>query len=219
MKNNLKGSVSLFVAMIFLLVISVITTTLLSARIEGAKAMVSTVATLALDSVFAEYDRELYEEYGILLIDGTKGKEDIAKRITGYLEPSFEIGEGIMNFTASELLGVAIEGVSVRRITKATDGGGLFWMDEAVDYEKYAKPINLAADYLSISDSNGQIETIEKIMDKMTDITDEVSVVDNSMKNLIEYVDGVEFQHVYVTDGDYRINEYFKKVQSGRIYV
>lgn len=209
MKNNLKGSVSLFVAMIFLLVISVITTTLLSARIEGAKAMVSTVATLALDSVFAEYDRELYEEYGILLIDGTKGKEDIAKRITGYLEPSFEIGEGIMNFTASELLGVAIEGVSVRRITKATDGGGLFWMDEAVDYEKYAKPINLAADYLSISDSNGQIETIEKIMDKMTDITDEVSVVDNSMKNLIEYVDGVEFQHVYVTDGDYRINEYF----------
>ena len=205
---RLKGSVSLFLAMIFLLVVSVITTTLLSARIEGAKAMVSAYGTLALDSLFAEYDRELYEEFGILLTDGRNGKEELAKRVTRYLTPSFEKGEGILKYTAAELLGIEIEGVSIGKVIKATDGGGLFWMDEAVDYEKYAKPINLAADYLNITDSNGKLETIEQIMNKMTDITDEMTLVDNAMKELIEYVDGVEFQHVYVTDGDYRINEY-----------
>ena len=206
---RLKGSVSLFLAMIFLLVVSVITTTLLSARIEGAKAMVSAYGTLALDSLFAEYDRELYEEFGILLTDGRNGKEELAKRVTRYLTPSFEKGEGILKYTAAELLGIEIEGVSIGKVIKATDGGGLFWMDEAVDYEKYAKPINLAADYLNITDSNGKLETIEQIMNKMTDITDEMTLVDNAMKELIEYVDGVEFQHVYVLDGDYRIREYF----------
>lgn len=61
--RKIKGSVTLFVAMIFLLVITVIMTVITSARIQGAGIMVSTSVSCSLDSVFAGYDNELFDKF------------------------------------------------------------------------------------------------------------------------------------------------------------
>ena len=65
-----KGSVSLFAAMVFLLLLSLIITTIESARIQGGKVMVSTALSMGLDSVFAGFDEELFSEFGVLLLQG-----------------------------------------------------------------------------------------------------------------------------------------------------
>ena len=65
--RKIKGSVTLFVAMIFLLVITVIMTVITSARIQGTGIMVSTSVSCSLDSVFAGYDNELFDKFGVLL--------------------------------------------------------------------------------------------------------------------------------------------------------
>ena len=63
-EKKLAGSVSLFAAMIFLMVVSVITATIKSARIVGAKVMVSCGLNSALDSVFSAYDFLIKYNFG-----------------------------------------------------------------------------------------------------------------------------------------------------------
>lgn len=79
--RKIKGSVTLFVAMIFLLVITVIMTVITSARIQGAGIRVSTSVSCSLDSVFAGYDNELFDKFGVLLFKGEdKEVEDKLKK-------------------------------------------------------------------------------------------------------------------------------------------
>ena len=83
--RKIKGSVTLFVAMIFLLVITVIMTVITSARIQGAGIMVSTSVSCSLDSVFAGYDNELFDKFGVLLFKG-EDKETVISQLNGYLK-------------------------------------------------------------------------------------------------------------------------------------
>ena len=59
--------------MIFLMVVSVITTTIMAARVRGAMAVVGCAASASLDSVFASYDSGLFSEFGVLLLNAEGG--------------------------------------------------------------------------------------------------------------------------------------------------
>ena len=91
--RKIKGSVTLFVAMIFLLVITVIMTVITSARIQGAGIMVSTSVSCSLDSVFAGYDKELFDKFGVLLFKG-EDKETVISQLNGYLKDNIENDHG-----------------------------------------------------------------------------------------------------------------------------
>ncbi|MCM1307075.1 MAG: hypothetical protein NC223_00585, partial [Butyrivibrio sp.] len=145
--------------MIFLLVASVITATIRSARIQGARVMVRTAASMALDSVFAEYNRRLFSEFGILLFDGRLGQKEVSKealagKLGDYMRYNLDTDCELYFSDAADLYGVTPSGVSVDRLIMATEHGGLLWQDMAVDYEKYAKPISLAAEYLGFEETN-----------------------------------------------------------------
>lgn len=202
--KRLNGSVTVFLTMIFLLVLSVITTGIMSAKIHGGAAIISTASAMALDSVFAEYDAELFAEYGILLFEGTD-EEELVKRINTYLTPTVEKQSG-----RTDIFGIKIEGISIKNIETAVDKGGLLWMEESISYEKYAKAINLAADYLEIGNAAEMSETLENITDKMTDVAEDAGKINNMVKELIMYIDGVEYRDTYILD-ECEGREYFLK--------
>ena len=133
--RKIKGSVTLFVAMIFLLVITVIMTVITSARIQGAGIMVSTSVSCSLDSVFAGYDNELFDKFGVLLFKG-EDKETVISQLNGYLKDNIE------NTTGLDLYEIELKGIELESLTNITEYGGLLWFEEAVEYEKYAKVIN-----------------------------------------------------------------------------
>lgn len=199
---KIKGSVSLFMAMIFLMVISVITTTIMSAGIHGAKVKVSTSVSSSVDSVFAAYDSELFEKFGVLLFEGSD-KNKICESINRYLSENISVDGGI------DLYGIKIKGINISQVINATDGSGLLWMDSAVDYEKYAKPINLAADFLGINDSGSKLEKLGEIMEGMSAVSDTVGYVNDNTKELTRYIDGVEIinNHISETGEEYYLRK------------
>ena len=67
MKN---GSITVYLSLTLMLCISIIFTFLESARIQGIKTYMIMGAEAALDSAFAEYDRDMFEKYGITLFHG-----------------------------------------------------------------------------------------------------------------------------------------------------
>lgn len=196
---RIKGSVSLFMAMIFLMVISVITTTISSARAQGAKIKVSTSVSASVDSVFAKYDSELFKEFGVLLFDGAYGSNDVSKEkiaadIYEYIK------EDLSNNGGMDLYQINIKGINISQVETATSRGGLLWMDEAVDYEKYAKAINLASDLLGISDVEDKTTQIGEVVNCMVSVTESVSFVNDKVKDLTKSIDGIEIKDNYISD-------------------
>ena len=195
--NRIKGSVSLFTAMVFLLVASVITMTIRSARVHGARVMVRTASSMALDSVFAEYNCQLFSQFGVLLFDGRLGqdkvsKEALAGRLGNYMEYNLDTDKGLYFSDSVDLYGIDTKGVSVDRLIMATEHGGLLWQDMAVDYEKYAKPINLAAEYLGYEDTNREARAVQEISDKIVECTERILKINRKARLLVSLVDGVK---------------------------
>lgn len=82
-----KGEITAFLSLIFLLILSFLGAMIESASIQVLKNQKRADTSLALESVFAEYQRELLEEYDIFALDGSygDGKWD-EKKITKRLE-------------------------------------------------------------------------------------------------------------------------------------
>lgn len=195
--KRLKGSVSLFNAMVFLLVASVITVTIKSARIQGAKVMVRTASSMALDSVFAEYNYQLFSEFGVLLFDGKQGQETVSKealagKLGNYMQYNLDTDKELYFSDAADLYGITGNGVSVDRLIMATEHGGLLWEDMAVDYEKYAKPISLAAEYLGFEETNKEAQAVQEISDQIVECTEQILKINNKVRILVGLVDGVK---------------------------
>lgn len=83
-------------------------------------------------------------------------KETVISQLNGYLKDNIE------NTTGLDLYEIELKGIELESLTNITEYGGLLWFEEAVEYEKYAKVINMAADYLNIEDSDEQTEAIQK---------------------------------------------------------
>ena len=87
--DETKGSISVFLAMVLLLMLALFLMLLESARLRMLRSSTQEAADLALESVFAGYQRELYEEYGLLFYDGGFGQgflreEELAAEYKAY---------------------------------------------------------------------------------------------------------------------------------------
>lgn len=212
MEKKWQGSVSLFSAMIFLLVVSVIAVTILSARIQASSVMVTTGLNLAMDSMLASYDQALFEEYGVLLFDGAGNKSAIdqgvmSDKIADYLSYTIDPDKNLLAFGTRDLYGITLLGIQLEQINTAIDQGGLLWMNSAVEYEKYAKPIQLAADFLKIKDTKEEAEEVAAISEQIVECSDQIVKIHKDAKSLLAYVDGVkcpetglDFQNIITTE-------------------
>lgn len=194
--KKIRGSVSLFTAMIFMLLLSLIITTIESARIHGSKVMVSTVLSMGLDSVFAGFDKELFSEFGVLLLQGKDGgnginKDYLASVLTKYMEYNLEADKDLYFTNHTDLYGIELMGAAIGSVVKPTDEGGLIWQDMVVDYEKYAKVIDLAADYMEMEEQSEEAVAVDKICTQMLVVTDKIMVVNTGTREMIQYIDGV----------------------------
>lgn len=206
-----KGSVSLFTAMIFLMVISVIATTIKAARVRGAMAVVGCAASVSLDSVFAEYNSELFSRFGVLLLDGADKEDEIAGRIEEYMLYNTDTHKDLFLDGNTDIWGIQQGGIAVNNITTPTDYGGLLWQDMVVEYEKYAKPINLAAEYLGIKDKNEEATQVDSICNDIKDCTTGILQIAKDTRRLVQNIDGVvcgsqgiDFANLMVMDSFYK---------------
>lgn len=212
------GSVSVFAALVFLLVASVITASLRSARIAGAEFLAKSSLAMALDSTFANYNSELLKKYGILMFDESFKKEQpdensLNKMISDLCDVNLHPSKLSPIYGGTDLYGITDNMIAITDIKRATDAGGLLFMDSAVSYEKYNKPINLAAEYLGINDAEKQADTASAINNKIIDCTNSIIKVEEDTSKLICTLDGIEVPKsgLVLSDKLKPVNFFFKK--------
>ena len=168
-----KAQITPFFAILLLLTASLFGAAYESARISGLKLYIFMSAQSSLESVFGEYDRKLFDDYGLLFYG--KGQESMEEGIMEYLSYYEDVKkETGLEPSMSSPYSFQKEAFSVDNIVFATDGNGKAFEEQAIQavgarwIEEGAKEI---LDYFDMAQSCGRfMEELKKIQEKGEEI-------------------------------------------------
>jgi hypothetical protein len=123
----LKGQVTIFISMVMMCIFALLCGLLESARTAGARWYLQTSAASAMDSVFSQYHRQLWDSYRLLFVEYER-EEELEADFSGFIKPYLE-KEGWYP--------MEIQKVKVEEWLGATDDGGAYLEKEILDYMKY----------------------------------------------------------------------------------
>lgn len=158
-----KGAISVYLCMMLAVMMTVILTMIEAARISAINLQLECATDMGLDSVFAEYHRELFDRYGLLFIDSSYGNsygsvDMISDRLRSYMEYNLKPQKGLLlSIGSRDLLGLDVDSVDILRASRATDNNGEVFKYAAVTYmlDKYGIGyIDDVKDLLAKSESN-----------------------------------------------------------------
>ena len=144
LERGFKGEITAFASLLFLVMLSLIAAIFESAYIHIEKHQNCVDMNMALESVFAEYHRDLLEEYGIFARVGSD-EESISSRLGFY-------GAGHMDH-------------EIEQICLLTDAKGMSFYEQAVQYEKEAMGLSdfsFGSDFDFDQESDTDLEDVEK---------------------------------------------------------
>ena len=134
-----RGSITLPLALIFPLVLILVLALLESARIAGLNTVSVARGNAAMSSVFAAYNRTLFDEYGLLFFDGGYGSglTDAKKVSKEYLE-AYQAGmPELAEATGSSFLEAKAIRADLMRYVTATDENGAVFIQSVLAFYKY----------------------------------------------------------------------------------
>ncbi len=186
--NREQGSITVFLALMLILMTSFVFTALEGARITGAKAQLKMLSRMAADSFSADYYYPLFMEYGLLAVDsGFGGKEAendrIKEEILGYLSPFYETTEGGLLSGGSPGLKIESTGTLLN-----SEKAGLRQQirDEAV-YEG----AELLLEGITGNAMFESAEVLQKVYDKQAEAMESAAAVTDELLKLMTLIDGV----------------------------
>lgn len=135
-----KGSVTIYMSLILAVILSLLLTVIEGARSRAVSIRADCAFDLSVYSVFAEYNRQLYEEYGLLFIDTSYGEatastDRVNRHLRYYMEQNSDKdnnGHRLFDFTKCFVEQTEITGCSY-----ATDGQGEVFERQAIEYMKH----------------------------------------------------------------------------------
>ena len=132
-KKTYKGSITIFLSMILMVLFTLIGLLIESSRIAAIKVRSKEVTYISSDSAFAQFLNPLLNEYGILGL--WSSEENLASECKKRIRDNLD--EAAL-FNEFELFGIGLNGVCVSNITYITDNDGEVFSDAINDYMKYA---------------------------------------------------------------------------------
>lgn len=185
-----KGAVTVYLTLIFLLVLSLIFTIAESTRIQSARMLLETAVDAGLESFVAGYHKELYETYDVFFFDGSFGSGDISHEI---LESKLR---DHMNYTLdptretvlhnSDFYQMNLNVINIDKLALATDDNGKVFRNQAIEYVKSSMGIaaieqltdryNWAINNLNDSDTYSYKE--QEIGQSLIELEDHKSAID-----------------------------------------
>ncbi len=133
-----KGEITVFLSLMLTMMVALIFQVIEAARTNGVRFMTECAADMALQSVLAEYNRELLKQYDLFFIDSAYGSSyetntPLEGHITDYLNENLGMGEGASRI-AKDFYQASCQSVTITEVCKASDMLGDAVERYAVDY-------------------------------------------------------------------------------------
>lgn len=180
---RLKANVTIFLSLVITVVIVVVCTVIESARISVSQMEGKAATYMAVESVFAGYGKQLYQDYGILL---AWEQEPLGNQVTRYMQDNINMAD--LDFKNYDFSNMEIESVNILKQKYATDKEGDLFVKQVVDYAKYIVGIDAVNKLISDSEEeNNNKETCNEIK-KNSNVTNIANDVSKEMIGIVEKI-------------------------------
>ncbi|MDE7321559.1 MAG: hypothetical protein K2N73_02315 [Lachnospiraceae bacterium] len=141
MQRRYSAYLTVYLSLVFGIVLSLLFVLIESAATGAARAQSELVADLGLDSVFAEYNREVLNQYELFFIDSSYGGKNggigmVEAHLAKYMEYNMNPEKDLSLFGKSTLLGLSSPYLEIEEVSYASDNNCLVWKAQAVQYMK-----------------------------------------------------------------------------------
>ncbi len=179
----LKGSITIFLAMIFTVLLAFVCVLLENARVSSAASKAEGITYMGLDSCFAEYAKELFDEYGVMYIWSDE---------QSLIEHLNTLADYNCQNKIKDIYGLRLQSIDMEDRENALDNGGKDFESQVYRYMKY----KLGEDALSgladkVKEKSGFLKDAEKVSDvynKITECSDEFKDAEECVLNVSKSV-------------------------------
>lgn len=223
------GSITVFLSLILLLILSLIFTVIEGARVSTAKGYAERSLSTAMDSVLAEYYGPLWEEYHVFGYypgegSGQERQNQIITKMKNYISYTLEPGNGLDNSDIgkyNELFDISLDSITIDEDTSLLDYQGQLLVNEAVEYMKYSE---MGDGFEKLLDHLSLMETPEKVSyvyEQKQSAEEKLVEIDKGILKLMKLLDGLmtSKKGIKVTkNGVLKTADYFvKKICFGKV--
>lgn len=140
--NACSGYLTVYLALTMSILLSLCLAMIEGVRSNAIRVETECVTEIGLNSILAEYHRELFNRYNLFAIDssyGTSGSgvEEMTKHLQGYLERNFSMDDIFLSgYLYRDFLGIEVESVEMMGASILTDEKGAVFRRRAVEAMK-----------------------------------------------------------------------------------
>lgn len=203
---DLPAVISVYLALVLLLVVGLIFTVTESARVSASRARINSISYMAADSVFSSFAEPIFEDYGVMFL--WMSEADIENSFSTYAEMNMEYSD-LSSLIFTDLYKISLEEVSTGTVTRPADNGGEVFAEQVLDYMDYflaEDALESVLDGLSvfeqtdavsgfmdkISEQQETFTRVEEAVSEINDITEEAKNADDPSDYLNEMLEALE---------------------------
>ena len=148
-----RGSITIYLSVILLSTLLLISIVAESARLNVVRTESKGYTYMAGDSVLAGYARQVYDEYGILLVwETTPVKEQLKK----YIQANINMAD--LNKSGTNFMTTKLTDIQINKVGYVCDEGGDLFTKQIVSYMKYSEVAKQAEKLMNLFEK----ENLEK---------------------------------------------------------
>ncbi|MDE6712353.1 MAG: hypothetical protein K2K20_01270 [Lachnospiraceae bacterium] len=137
--RSYKGELNIYFALMIAVIIPLILTMIEGSRINAMKLQLECVVDMGMDSVLAEYNRPLLEQYDLLFVDlayeqPTGSLDHLKEHFAEYISYNLQPQKELPILRIRDFLGLNMESVDILAASRATDEQGAVFRYMAVSY-------------------------------------------------------------------------------------
>lgn len=190
-----KGSITVFLSLVLILVLALAGTLIEAARVRVSGGMEKRALKSAVQSVFTEYYRPLYDDYHLFLLgrdarDKTGGS--LIKEVQEYLEASLNQKEDAPALVrTTDLYSMEQKKLAVTDAEYIVDAHGELFLQQAAAYMKYKSTSELVEMFLEQLGIMKSTEETAKITQKKLELEADMGELDADILDIIEQLEGL----------------------------
>lgn len=211
-KNKIQGYLTVYITLIMTILLSLCLTLIEGARYSTIRMEAELIAEIGMDSILAEFHRELLEQYNLFFIDTSYGTSTPSCQFTQehlkhYLEKNCKMNEVFLgDWFYQDLLSLNIDNVQINRIRTAIDNNGKVLRNQAIEAIKD----DIGISYLE--KMKEWINTIEEYHLDTRDIETEREKIENQIQ---QYEETLQYEEIYKeTEGQISEENNKKSIQN-----
>lgn len=180
-----NGSITVFLSLILLFVLSVICTTIEYTRVSSADTRTSEITYISLDSCFSAYAREVFEDYGIMVL--WQSEKEFLSSYQDYVSKNSDYRQDFIT-NPVDLLYVRHKHTDIDDMVMAVDGDGEFIEKQIYKYMKAAVAEDVIEELINKSTTLSQSDKFNGFNDKMEKCSETLINVEESVAGIYENI-------------------------------